>query len=136
MVRASWEEYKKARHSGNRRVKKAIREGQLVFGMYSNTLHTNFIELMAKAGIDFVILDTEHNAYGIERCTECVRAAEAWGFTPLIRVYENSPGLINKALEIGASGIVVPHVDTPELARQAVASSCSALLNSLREVVP
>jgi 4-hydroxy-2-oxoheptanedioate aldolase len=104
-------------------VKKAIREDRPVFGMYSDTLHPNLVELMAKAGVDFVILDTEHNAYGLQRCTECVRAADAAGITPLIRVYDNNPGLINKALEIGAKGIVVPHVDTPELAGQAVASA-------------
>jgi len=123
MVRASWEEHKRAGSIRKNPVKKAIREGQPVFGMYSNTLHPNLVELMAKAGIDFVILDTEHNAYGVEQCTECVRAAEAWGITPLIRVYDNNPRLINKALEIGASGIVVPHVDTAELAKQAVASA-------------
>jgi len=104
-------------------IKKAIREGRPVFGMYSDTLHPNLVELMAKAGVDFVILDTEHNAYGLQGCTECVRAADAAGITPVIRVYDNNPGLINKALEIGAKGIVVPHVDTPELARQAVASA-------------
>jgi 4-hydroxy-2-oxoheptanedioate aldolase len=104
-------------------IKEAIRKSQPVFGMYSDTLHPNIVELMAKAGVDFVILDTEHNAYSIQSCTECVRAADAAGITAVIRVYENSPALINKALEIGAKGIVVPHVDTPELARQAVASA-------------
>jgi 4-hydroxy-2-oxoheptanedioate aldolase len=105
------------------RTKRAIREGKLVLGLYSDTLDPSLVELMAKAGLDFVILDTEHNAYGLDRCTECVRAAEAWGITPLVRVYENSPRLINKALEIGAQGVVVPHVDTPELARLAVAAT-------------
>ncbi|MDE3074364.1 MAG: siderophore biosynthesis protein SbnG [Chloroflexota bacterium] len=109
-----------ARHNP---VKQAIRDGQVVLGMYCDTLHPAIIEVMAKAGMDFVILDTEHNAYGIDRCTECVRAADASGITPLIRVYDNNPRLINKALEIGALGVVVPHVDTPELARQAVAAT-------------
>lgn len=101
-------------------LKTAIKQGRPVFGMYCDTLHPNLVELMAKAGLDFVILDTEHNGYGIQDCVGCVRAAEAWGITPLIRVYENSPSLINKALEIGAAGVVVPHVDTADLARQAV----------------
>ena len=63
-------------------IKEAIRKSQPVFGMYSDTLHPNIVELMAKAGVDFVILDTEHNAYSIQSCAECVRAADAAGSVP------------------------------------------------------
>lgn len=104
-------------------LKRAIRQNGPVLGMYSATLHPTFVEVMAKSGVDFVILDTEHNAYGLERCVDCIRAAEAWSITPLVRVYENNPALINKALEVGAMGVVVPHVDTVDLARQAVAAT-------------
>lgn len=83
-------------------------------------LHPTAVEALGSAGIDFVVLDTEHNGYDLAACTEAVRAAELFGITPLIRVFDNHPRLINKALEIGAAGVVVPHVDTPDLARQAV----------------
>jgi 4-hydroxy-2-oxoheptanedioate aldolase len=102
------------------RLKRAIKAGEPVLGIYSDTLDPTLVEALASAGFDYVVLDTEHNGYDIAACTESVRAAEAFGITPLIRVFDNNPMLINKALEIGAAGIVVPHVDTPELARQAV----------------
>lgn len=102
------------------KLKRAIREGRPVIGFYCQTLHPSIVEIMGKHGVDFVILDTEHNGYDIADCTEAVRAAELAQMTPLIRVYDNSPGLINKALEIGAAGVVIPHVDNPESALAAV----------------
>lgn len=101
-------------------LKSALKAGQLTFGLYSSTLDPTMVEIMGREGMDFVILDTEHNGFGIEACRSSVLAAEVAGITPLIRVYDNNPRLINKALEIGALGVVVPHVDTPEKAELAV----------------
>lgn len=102
------------------RFKRAVRAGELQVGVYCDTLHPTLVEALATAGVDYVVLDTEHNGYDLHQCTESVRAAELFGITALIRVWDNNPRLINKALETGAAGVVVPHVDTPELARQAV----------------
>lgn len=92
----------------------------MTFGLYSDTLDPVFVEIMGREGVEFVILDTEHNGFGIEACRESVLAAEVSGITPLIRVFDNNPRLINKALEIGAMGVVVPHVDTAAKASSAV----------------
>ncbi len=101
-------------------LKNALKTGKATFGLYSDILDPVMVEIMGREGIEFVILDTEHNSFGIEKCRECVLAAEVAGITPLIRVYDNNPRLINKALEIGALGVVIPHVDTVEKARLAV----------------
>ena len=104
-------------------LKHALRDRRLTFGLYSDTLDPVFVEIMGREGVEFVILDTEHNGYGIQACRECILAAEVAGITPLIRVFDNSPRLINKALEIGALGVVVPHVDTASKASLAVQSA-------------
>ena len=104
-------------------LKHALRDGRLTFGLYSDTLDPVLIEIMGREGVEFVILDTEHNGYGIQACRECILAAEVAGITPLIRVFDNNPRLINKALEIGALGVVVPHVDTASKANLAVQSA-------------
>jgi len=101
-------------------LKKSLGSGNLAFGLYSDLLDPVLVEIMGKAGMHFVILDTEHNGFGIEKCRECILASEVAGITPLVRVYDNNPRLINKALEIGALGVVVPHVDTVEKALLAV----------------
>lgn len=102
-------------------VKKKIREGVVVLGSYCIPSRPYLIEMMAEAGYDFVVLDTEHGPYyGVEHCVEGVKAAEAAGITPFIRVSHNNPILIQKALEIGAYGVWVPHVDSEEECRRAV----------------
>ena len=102
-------------------VKKKIKEGKLVLGSYCNPQRAYVIELMAEAGYDFVVLDTEHGPYfGVGNCVDAVKTAQAASITPFIRVSHNNPILIEKALEIGACGVWVPHVDSKEECEQAV----------------
>jgi len=102
-------------------VKRKIKEGNLVLGSYCNPQRTYLIELMAEAGYDFVVLDTEHGPFfGVEHCIEGVRTAHASNITPFIRVSHNNPVLIEKALETGACGVWVPHVESREECQQAV----------------
>jgi 4-hydroxy-2-oxoheptanedioate aldolase len=80
------------------------------------------VEAAGHAGIDAVILDTEHGtADGLE---EHLRAADAAGVPALVRV--PAPGLgapIQRALDAGAAGVVVPHVRDAASARAAVAAA-------------
>ena len=102
-------------------VKKKIREGKLVLGSYCDPLQFYQIEMMAKAGYDFVVLEGEHSPYyGVEHCVHAVEVAEATGITPFIRISDNNPVLVNKALEIGAYGVMVPHVESKEECELAV----------------
>lgn len=105
-------------------VKKKIKEGNIVLGTYCDPLQFYQIEMMAKAGYDFVVLDTEHGPYfGVEHCVKAVEAAETAGITSFIRVSCNNAVLIRKALEIGAYGVWVPHVDSKEECELAVHAS-------------
>lgn len=77
------------------------------------------VEAYARAGFDFVILDQEHGAISAHRLGDLVRAAEASGVIPVVRVAENRPSLIGAALDQGARGIVVPGIRTAHDARAA-----------------
>jgi 4-hydroxy-2-oxoheptanedioate aldolase len=80
------------------------------------------VEAIGYSGLDFVIIDCEHAAlspYGTE-LEECVRAAYAADITPIVRVTENEKGMILKALNFGAKGVIVPHVNTKEDAEKLV----------------
>ncbi len=102
-------------------VKKKIQEGELVLGSYCSPDRLHIIEVMAEVGYDFVVLDTEHGPYfGVEHCLDGVKTALAAKITPFIRVSHNNPVLIGKALDLGACGVWVPHVDSAEESRQAV----------------
>jgi 4-hydroxy-2-oxoheptanedioate aldolase len=79
------------------------------------------VELAAAAGFDAIIIDTEHGSSdGLEHH---LRAADASGLPALVRVPTVDLAPILRALDAGASGIVVPHVSDANLAQAAVAAA-------------
>lgn len=91
-----------------------IKSGQVVFGPFMKLASPQFVEMAGRAGFDFVVLDTEHGPLSFESVENLVRAAEVSGISPVVRVYENSGALISRALDVGAQGVLVPHVSTAE----------------------
>jgi 2-keto-3-deoxy-L-rhamnonate aldolase RhmA len=75
---------------------------------------------IAIAGFDFVVLDMEHSAVDCARLETLIAVAQAAGLPALVRPSGQDAGLIGKILDIGAHGIMVPHVDSPERARDVV----------------
>lgn len=80
----------------------------------------SLVELAGVAGMDFVLIDCEHGPADTLALQQHIITAEAHGLAVLVRVGRDDPTLILRALDLGASGIVVPHVDTPEEAGRAV----------------
>lgn len=80
--------------------------------------------LMARgAGFDFVVADMEHGPIGLGELGQMAATGLAAGLPVLGRVTgPNSPD-IARVLDCGASGVIVPHVDSPEDA-QRVAKAC------------
>lgn len=93
------------------RIRTALARGDTVTGIILFTGSPMITELAAAAGIDFVIVDMEHSALDLDRCAHVIRAADAAGITPFVRVPEVDGALIKKLLNLGAAGIVVPHAN-------------------------
>jgi len=100
-------------------VKQAIRNGETVFGLYIAVPSPMMVELAGYAGFDFVRIDVCHSAVDLPTIADMIRAAEASGVIPMVRV-DNDPHLIAKILEAGAMGLFVPDVSTQEMARSVV----------------
>ena len=67
--------------------------------------------IAASCGFHWLFVDLEHGATSLEIASQiCVAALDA-GIAPFVRVPENAPGWIGRALDGGAVGIVVPHID-------------------------
>lgn len=81
------------------------------------------LNAFALAGFDFVVLDMEHSAVDFTRLELLLATAHAAGLATLVRPWGEDAGLIGKALDMGASGVMVPHVDSAERARAVVAQS-------------
>jgi|ERR1043166_6045927 4-hydroxy-2-oxoheptanedioate aldolase len=90
--------------------RQAIHSGDLLLGMFTRTGCGDIIEMAGFAGIDFVLIDTEHGPADGTDVRDLVRAAECAGLAPVVRPYANDPKLILRALDVGAVGIMVPHV--------------------------
>jgi len=93
-----------------------------VIGPFSKTCDPGMVEAMGIGGFDFCILDAEHGPCGWETMGRLILAAEARGMAPIVRVPGLSAEGIGKALDLGAAGVQVPQVATPDDVKQAVAA--------------
>jgi len=91
-----------------------------ILGTFIQSGSPEFLEAAGYAGFRFAAVDLEHAYYGTETLAQLIRAGEAAGLSMLARVPSLDATWIKKSLDMGAAGIIVPNVDTPEQAAEAV----------------
>lgn len=91
-------------------LKAKLAAGQTVMGVWSIIPSPVVVEIFALSGIDFVILDMEHGIFDVGALDNCIRACEAGGATPLVRIPGLNSSAAQWALDLGAYGIVAPQV--------------------------
>ncbi|MES2299250.1 MAG: aldolase/citrate lyase family protein [Pseudomonadota bacterium] len=101
-------------------IKEKLAAGQSVMGIWSIISSPAVVEILALAGLDFVILDMEHGIYDVAALDACVRSCEAAGSAALVRVPGMNASAVQWALDLGAHGIVVPQVGGVAQADEAV----------------
>lgn len=101
--------------------KEKLRAGQPVFGGWLLTGSPALAEIMAGEGFDFVCADMEHTPTSMEGFYHIVLAAKGTGCDVLARLPSCDPVLAKQVLDMGAAGIIVPSVNSPAEAAQAVA---------------
>lgn len=99
-----------------------IAEGKPTRAMWLEAASPVLAEAAVYAGMRFLLIDNEHGSASIETTAHMMRAIEAAGGHPMVRVAANDPVLLKRVLEIGATSIMVPLVNTAEEARAAVAA--------------
>jgi 4-hydroxy-2-oxoheptanedioate aldolase len=114
--------YEKTRQRRNA-VKLAIADGRVALGIGVQTNSPDMVEMAAAAGFDFVYLDLEHGSFGFDAAIHLIRAAEASGTTPLVRVPDHTPSFIMRVLDAGAMGIIVPNVKSAAQAQSVVSAA-------------
>ncbi|MEM3156344.1 MAG: aldolase/citrate lyase family protein [Nitrososphaerota archaeon] len=101
-------------------LKSRLRNGENVIGTFLCINSPAVVEIFGYAGFDFVIIDMEHGPFNFETVENMIRAAEASGITPIVRTPSSEETYILRALECGAAGVQVPHVDEVETAKQVI----------------
>lgn len=102
------------------RVKLKRSQNQTPLGVIVQTGCPDNVEIAGANGLDFVVLDCEHGSIAFDRVTEMLRASDAVGITPIVRVEDHTPHHIMRALDAGAMGVIVPNVRTKEEAHAIV----------------
>lgn len=101
----------------------AIRNDRVAFGVNVQTGSAEVVEMAGAQGYDWVMIDCEHGAYDFEAAVQLIRASEASGVTPIVRVPDTEPSFIMRILDAGAMGVVIPKVESAEQARAAVSAA-------------
>lgn len=106
------------------RVKELWAAKRPAFGVWCGIPGAAGIEVTSTgASLDFVVIDRQHGLISDEAMVEMIRACEAVGATPFVRVPQNEPWMIMAALDAGALGVIIPLVNDAADARRAV-SAC------------
>lgn len=97
-----------------------VTAGGPLVGTFLKTPAHDLVELLALTGLDFLCLDAEHAPFDANRMDACLAVGRALGFPVLVRVASAEGPWIGQALDMGAAGVVVPHVMDVEGAQAVV----------------
>ena len=97
-----------------------LQQGENIYGLLNSLPSPLLCEMLAFAGYDFVILDLEHMLRSEEDIMHCVRACEAAGISPWLRIAQVDEKLIGRALDAGIEGIVLSRTESAEQVQRAV----------------
>jgi len=100
-----------------------LKQGELSLGSWITLGHSAIAEIFAKAGFEWLVVDLEHSTISIEQAGELIRTIDLAGAAPLVRLTSNDINQIKRVMDAGAHGIVVPNVNTPQEAAEAVAAT-------------
>jgi 4-hydroxy-2-oxoheptanedioate aldolase len=102
-------------------IRMKIAAGLPVIGTWNTLASPLLTEVMAKAGYDFQIIDLEHGPFVLDSVHQFVSACEGTTqCSPLVRIPANEEWMMLQAMDQGAHGVVVPHIqDQASAAKQA-----------------
>lgn len=104
--------------------KEKLKAGEIALGVGLRQSRTvDIAKIMKVCGFDWLFVDLEHNAMGIDTAAQICAAGLDAGITPIVRSSHHDSYLMSRPLDAGAQGIVAPHVDTVEEA-QRIAAQC------------
>jgi 4-hydroxy-2-oxoheptanedioate aldolase len=104
--------------------KAQLRAGQPKIGLFLNAHSPTVAEQLAHSGYDWLLVDTQHGPMDHERLSAMLCAVGSGGAASLVRVggYDDRAG-IQQSLDLGATGVLVPYINTADEARAAVSAA-------------
>lgn len=101
------------------RVKKILKKGGSVIGCQVAEVRSPNIALMyGAAGFDFIFIDMEHGGFDLETIGDFITASKAATIVPIVRVPALEEHFLSRVLDLGACGVMIPHIQTQEQVRR------------------
>ena len=102
-------------------VKEKLSKGQSVIGTMLSEIYTpNIVRILAAAKYEYLFVDCEHGYYDFTELANIAAIGRGFGINIIVRVPSVQREFITKVLDIGVDGLLLPQIDTPELAEKAV----------------
>lgn len=104
-------------------VRAKLRAGEASVGCFLGLGSATVAELLAHAGFDWLMIETEHNAVDWADAQQMLMAIQATDAVGMVRIPSSDPAYIQRALDIGAGGVMVPMIRTAEEAQAVVSAT-------------
>src|ERR1051326_3151016 len=104
-----------------KKLRQKLASGRTVYGLWITLESASIAEMAVALGLDWIVIDAEHGHLDWKEILEHIRATVRSDTVALVRLAELNGGLIKRALDIGADGVVLPWMETAAQLRQAVA---------------
>src|SRR5213592_5003169 len=106
--------------SAIRSLRRKLAADQPTIGLWVTLESPSITEMAVALGLDWVVIDAEHGHLDWKDIVEHLRATVRSETVALVRVAELNGGLIKRALDIGADGVVIPWIESAEQLKTAV----------------
>ena len=111
------------------RLKAIWRDGKTTLGAIATIPSVQTVQVMARSGLDWIIIDMEHGAIDAGACHAMIAATAGTPMVPFVRVASTAPWHAKVPLDLGALGVCFPMTTTRDAA-MAAAKYCSARVKS------
>ena len=107
-------------HSRAASLKKRLANNELTIGSWVTLGHPSIAEIMAGAGFDWLVIDAEHSTIELSEIQLLIQAMDTQDCPAIVRVTSNDANQIKRVMDAGATGIMVPLVNSAADAEAAV----------------
>ena len=102
------------------KLKRAIDEKGNAVGTFLGVSTPSIVEILGYTGLDFVVIDTEHGPYDTMPVSDLIRSSDSSGMSPIVRIADVTHKEIQRAVDNGAEGIIIPCLKSKDDFRKAV----------------
>ena len=96
---------------------------KISYGTWLTIYSEAIAEILSRAGYDWITIDLEHTAISLTQAEKLIRVIDLCGVKPIVRVSSNNSAEIQRILDFGAKGIIIPMINNVEDVKKAISAS-------------